>query len=219
MALKGDSPFLYRFFRMCCKIYLLIFHRMKSYGYKEHYVKGRAIVAANHLSFLDPPLVGSNILEGAHYLARESLFKKPIMRWILKNSNVHPVSTSSPTKAIKQAAQFLENEIKIVIFPEGTRNSVNEMGEIKNGFTLMMLLSKSPIMPAYVSGTFDAFGRRHKFPQLGKKVELAFGSPILFEDFKHLEKKEFHKAVIDTYKERLHALKEWFENGKRGSPP
>ena len=66
------------------------FYRHKVYG-KEHIAAGGAMIASNHCSFLDPPLVGISCPDEIHFLARDTLFNYAPFAWLLRQLNSHPV--------------------------------------------------------------------------------------------------------------------------------
>ena len=79
MNSNKKSFLFYRFSRKLVEVFFRIFYRMKVYGEKEHFFKGKAIIAGNHVSFFDPPFVGVAWPEIIHYFARDTLFKKTIL--------------------------------------------------------------------------------------------------------------------------------------------
>ena len=101
---------------------------------KENIPKeGAVILAANHLSNWDPPLVGTFIPRHLAYMAKEELFKVPILKNILENVHTFPVKRgASDRAAIKTALQMLEAKECICMFPEGTRS---KDGKITQGCT------------------------------------------------------------------------------------
>jgi len=101
---------------------------------------GPVILASNHASFLDPPLVGSGLTRDINYLARESLFRFPITGWILRSWNSVPVDR------------------------EG------KLQPARSGIGLTVIKSNAPVVPVRVFGTFEAFGRHMRFPRRHRVV-------------------------------------------------
>ena len=139
--------------------------------------KGGAIIASNHLSFLDPPVIAVTFKkEEIHFLARESLFKG-FLGYFISRLNAHPVKAFN-RELFKEAVKILKLNGKILIFPEGTRSSDGSFGKIKPGVELIANLSSSPILPVYIHGTKEIWGRDRKFPKFSGKIICHIGKPI-----------------------------------------
>lgn len=105
------------------------------------------------------------------------------------------------------------------MFPEGTRSKDNKLCEIKPGIGLLLSKSESVIIPTYVHGTFDIWSRARKFPKLWGKTAVVFGSPIRWEDYADIDRKEAQQLVADQLTNALNALRKWYEEGHQGVPP
>src|SRR5438552_5797557 len=81
-----------------------------------------AIIAANHASFLDPPLIAVSWPEPIHFLARKELFEKPLLQPIITGLNAHPLGGTNDLSSLKLACKLLQEGKKILVFPEGTRS-------------------------------------------------------------------------------------------------
>lgn len=220
MKEKSKSFLFYRFSRKLVEYFFKIFYRIKVYGEKEHFIKGPAIIAGNHVSFYDPPFVGVAWPEVIHYFARPTLFKGLILGFLLRSFNVHPLPQESPTSAIKYIASLLKDGLKVVIFPEGTRSQKDKIIDPKMGFVMIASKSQSPIIPVYVDGAFDIWGRRHKMPKLfGKKMACIFGTPLTWDAYKELSNKEAKNAMLNAWLKSMADLRSWYKDGACGSPP
>lgn len=87
---KTKVDLFYRIMNFISWVLFKLFYRVKIYG-QDHFAKGAAIIAANHASFLDPPLLGLASPEEVHYLAKQSLFRIPVFGFIIKKINSHPL--------------------------------------------------------------------------------------------------------------------------------
>lgn len=212
------KPF-YWLVRNFTKCFLMVFYRHRVYGI-EHIIKGRAILAPNHASFLDPPLVAASWPQEASFLARKSLFSIPIIGSAIRRLNSYPVAgTAQDLGSIKLICHLLEENSQVIIFPEGNRTFDGQFGPIKSGIGMLALRCHSPIVPIYIHGSFDAWNRTRKFPKLLGKTACVIGSPIDWQPFSHLDKKAAQEAIAIKVKESLESLKKWYENGAEGSPP
>ncbi|NGX46244.1 MAG: Cytidylate kinase [Chlamydiae bacterium] len=197
---------------------LKLFYRHRIYGL-EHYFEGAAIIAPNHTSYLDPPIVATSWPEEVHFLAKEALFKNPLFGSFIRAVNSHPVHGDAADVAVfKKILKLLGEGKKIILFPEGGRSD-GELTPLKPGIGLLLARSKAAIIPAYIHGAHTAWGRRHKFPKLWGKTACVFGSPILWQPFAHMEKKEAQEAIKKALFEAIQALKNWYDSGTEGTPP
>ncbi len=215
---KGMS-LLYRFILFLAWSFNKIFYRLKIYGL-EHYFKGGAIIASNHTSFLDPPILSISWPEEVHFLARDTLFKNPLFGKFISALNAHPVSKdASDTKVFKTICALLNEGKKVILFPEGTRSLDNTLQEIKPGVAMLISRTETSIVPAYIFGAYDVWGRGRKGPKLFGKVGCIFGSAIHYKSFAHLDRKEAQKQITEALRSKISALKTWHEKGCKGTPP
>lgn len=141
---------------------------------------GPVILAANHESFIDPPLVGCGLRRPLNYLARESLFNHPVAGAILRSWNAVPVDREGGGgRGLKAILDRLERGGGILLFPEGTRTSDGRLQPAKAGVGLAIIKSSCPVVPVRVFGTFAAFGRHHRLPR-PHPISVAYGHALDF---------------------------------------
>src|SRR5882724_2426753 len=166
---------------------------------------GAVILASNHSSFLDPPLVGSGLPRAINYLARESLFRFPVFGAILRSWNAVPVDREGGgARGLKTILDRLLGGAGIILFPEGTRSPDGKLQPAQAGIGLVVAKSDAPVVPVRVFGTFEADGRNHKFPH-PKKVAVKYGEPMRFEKLRAEAKicgkarlKEIYHEIADA---------------------
>jgi len=216
---KLRIPFLYRICLFIAWTYFKLFFRLKIYGH-VHYVRGKGIIAPNHASYLDPPVVSVSWPDEVQFLAKEALFKSFLFGHLIRALNSHPVrGTASDIAVFKLIHKLLEEGKKVIVFPEGGRTQNGNLQPIKHGISLLAAKSGAPVIPTYIEGAFAAWPPGRKFPKICGKLTVVFGSPIYFEEFAHLQKKEAHQALADRLQEKLASLKQWLDEGAQGSPP
>ena len=106
--------------------YARIFHGFRVIGLELiPKAEGRGlIIAGNHISSFDPPLIGSIVPREIHFMAKRELFEKQPLRWVVEHLMAFPIDrTKGDTKGIKEALRFLKSGVAIGIFPQGTRNA------------------------------------------------------------------------------------------------
>jgi 1-acyl-sn-glycerol-3-phosphate acyltransferase len=196
-----------------------VFYRHRVYG-RARFSKKGAILASNHVSNLDPPLLAISWFEEVHFLAKEELFKNRLFGKFISALNAHPISGgASDIQVLKESCRLLEEGKHLILFPEGQRSVDNRLGEIKPGIGMLVLRAHAAIVPAYIHGTFAIWPKGKKFPKLWGKTACVFGTPIDTDNFLHLEKKEAQKAIADALTKAITDLRSWYEAGAKGSPP
>lgn len=210
---------IYRSARSLAKLVFLTAYGLKVYGL-EHFFKGGAIIAPNHTSYYDPPLVGVSWPEEIFFLARKSLFQKPLLGTLIRQLNSYPVTgTAQDLASIKQICQLLLENKKVVIFPEGIRSYTGELSPIKSGIGMLAIRCRCPIIPVYINGCYAVWNRTHRFPRLWGNVACVFGSPISSDRFHELDKKTAQEAIANEVRRSIEALQTWYQNGAKGVPP
>jgi 1-acyl-sn-glycerol-3-phosphate acyltransferase len=157
-----------------------VYFRWRVYNSERVPQKGPVILAANHESFLDPPLVGSGLRRDINYLARKSLFKLPVIGWVLRTVNAVPVDRDGGGAAgLKAILDRLHDGGAIILFPEGTRTRDGKFQPARSGVGLAVIKSDAPVVPCRVFGTYEAWGRHVRFPR-PHPVTLKYGRPMDF---------------------------------------
>jgi len=165
---------------------------------------GGVILASNHASFLDPPLVGSGLHRPINYLARQSLFRYPGVGWLLRKWQAVPVDRDGGgASGLKAILDRLLAGGAIILFPEGTRTLDGNLQPARSGIGLTVIKSDAPVVPVRVFGTFEAYGRRHKIPR-PYRVKVKYGQPMNFAALRAEAKicpkprlKEIYQEVAD----------------------
>ncbi len=168
------------FFRTVFKLYF----RWRVFNPERVPLEGPVILASNHASFLDPPLVGAGVKRGINYLARENLFRFPVMGWVLRNWQVVPVDREGGgARGLKAILDRLLDGGAIILFPEGTRTRDGKLQPARSGIGLTVIKSDAPLVPVRVFGTFEAYGRQMRFPR-PRRVAVKYGQPMRFEQLR-----------------------------------
>lgn len=142
---------------------------------------GPVLIAANHESFVDPPLIGVSYDDEIHYLARKTLFKGPT-KWLYPRWNAIPVDQENPDmSSLKKVIKLLKNGKRVLVFPEGERTLTGELGPGQPGIGLIAAKSKVPVQPIRIVGAREALPRGS-----GKMkchpIRIIVGDPIMFTE-------------------------------------
>lgn len=173
-------------------------------------MEGGTIIASNHVSFLDPPLIGSAIKKPIFYFARKTLFDHPVSGYLFTRCNALPVNQDKPEiSVLKQVIQLLKEEEQVLIFPEGERSwdGVINM-EAQPGIGMIVSKSKKPVLPIRIFGAEKALprggGKLNRHP-----VQLVVGEPMNFDDLvndKSMGSKEKYALISTRIMEAIAAL-------------
>jgi 1-acyl-sn-glycerol-3-phosphate acyltransferase len=181
-----------------------LYFRWRVFNPERVPLQGGVILASNHVSFLDPPLVGSGVRRDINYLARASLFRFPGVGALLRSWNSVPVDRDGGgAKGLKMILARLLAGNAIILFPEGTRSQDGKLQPARSGIGLTVIKSTAPVVPVRVFGTFEAYGRHVKFPR-PRRVMVKYGQPMNFEALRAEAKtcdkarlKEIYQQVAD----------------------
>ncbi len=177
--------------------------RFRATGLENIPPEGPGLIIANHLSFLDPLLIGLPLKRPVSYVARDSLFRLPVVGWILRNTYVMPINREAAgTAVIRQTIERLNTGFLCGIFPEGTRSRDGEVGRFKPGFIALIRRSPVPIYPAALAGTGRAMGRGAWFLK-PVPVCTAFGKPISPETIQEYLERDDEDGLIAHVRERV----------------
>jgi len=131
---------------------------------------GPLIVACNHVSYLDPPILGCLCPRRISYMAKKELFAIPVLGTVIRALGAYPVDRrGSATAAVKRSLQVLEAGGAIGIFPEGTRNTTGTIAP-QIGAALLASLAQVPVVPACVRGSDRALRLA--------RMDVIFGAPL-----------------------------------------
>ena len=164
-------------------------------------LSGPVILASNHASILDPPLVGSALPRGINYLARESLFRFPGIGALLRSCNAVPVDREGGgARGLKAILDRLRDGGAIILFPEGTRTRDGRLQPARSGIGLIVIKSAAPVIPVRVFGTYEAYGLHVKFP-LPHQIIVKYGKPLTFAELRAEAKTCSKERLKQIYQE------------------
>ncbi|MSR64279.1 MAG: 1-acyl-sn-glycerol-3-phosphate acyltransferase [Verrucomicrobiae bacterium] len=154
---------------------------------------GGFILASNHASFLDPPMVGQAVKQEICYLARKSLFRYPVAGQILRSWKAIPVERDEVDVAgMRAILTALKNGNGVMIFPEGTRTDDGGLQPARPGVGFLVAKANVPVVPARIWGSLAAMGRGKSWPRPHKLI-VTFGKPLTF-DTSHVKREEKQTA-------------------------
>jgi len=138
--------------------------------------KGPLIVACNHISFWDPPLVGSHLPREMHFVAKAELFHNPLFGALIRSYNSIPIERGVQARSgLRGAEEVLQAGGAVLIFPEGTRNKSGKLLAPRAGIGRLAAVTRTPVAPACITGSNQI--RRSMRRQV--RIRVTFGSPVM----------------------------------------
>jgi len=168
--------------------------------------KGGCILAMNHESYLDPPLVGICCRRAIHFLARKTLLKWPVLGPIFPKLNVVPVDQDrADMSALKTIIKLVRSGECTIVFPEGSRTLDGKLQPAQPGLGLVIAKTGAPVVPMRIFGAHEAFPRG-KWPR-PRPIRIVVGDPMLFAQAE-LEGtgRELYQRLSERVMERIAAL-------------
>ncbi len=151
---------------------------------------GPLIIACNHVSNIDPPMLGAFAPRRIAYMAKKELFEIPVLGPAIRAVGAYPVDRQgNASSAIKRSVEILRAGGCVGIFPEGGRN-VHGDKQPQTGVALLASLGKAPVVPAAIVGT------ERLTP--GHKMKVAFGTPLALSTERKATREELSKFTDDV---------------------
>ncbi len=176
------------------------------------------LLLVNHQSFLDPLLAAESLTRPVSYLARDSLFKLPVLGWLLRHTYVIPISREAARGgSIRLAVERLERGFLIGIFPEGTRSSGTEVRAFRPGFLAMVRRTNQPVYPVGIFGSGRAMPRGAWFIRPGQ-IRIVYGTPFTPEELARLQSGD-DAAFCELARQRVSECVALAERQLSGEPP
>lgn len=171
--------------------YLKLIYRLEVYG-KENIPKGNEyIVAPNHLSLLDPPMVASVLNKPVAFMAKKELFQHPVLRWWLNWLGAFAVDRENlSVSTIRTVLTIRKTDWVFGIFPQGTRQAPGIISEITKGFASLAKSTKCGILPVGIIGAHE----KKKWPFSGKII-VKIGELIPYSENVEEMVEQWTKAV------------------------
>lgn len=186
---------LYRILKPLALALMRLLFRLEVRGQEHVPPTGPVLLASNHVSVLDPPLVGGASPRVLHFMAKEELFRVPLFGRLITALNARPVRRDgSDGRALKTALRLLGEGRALLVFPEGTRGVEGRLASGKPGAGMLAVMSGAAVVPVHVSGSGRALPPGRMIPRPAK-VRIRFGPPLHFKTGREEERKERYREA------------------------
>ncbi|MEW6681983.1 MAG: lysophospholipid acyltransferase family protein [Nitrospirota bacterium] len=170
MLYEVAHPLVWWVARWCCSLEVVGRDRVPA--------DGGVIVAANHVSYLDIPIVGCSLARRADFLAKAELFTHPVVGWFFKRLGGVPIRREGVDRnALAEVERRLAAGHLVVMYPEGTRSPDERLREPKPGVGMLAVRTGVPVVPAYVAGTGEAWPAGARWLR-SRPITVVFGEPM-----------------------------------------
>jgi cytidylate kinase len=212
----GRERLLYRISYPLAYLLCRILFRLQVVGRERIPAGEGAIIAANHVSYLDPPLIAVAVGRAIASVARHGLFDVPVLGRLIRWYGAFPVHQEAiDIGAVKESLKRLRQGELLLIFPEGGRSADGRMQPPLPGVAMLALQAGVKVVPTLIEGPEQALPVGAKWIRL-RPVKVTFGVPLKFSPpVTGRRNKEFYQSVSERIMEEIARLKE----AEQGNPP
>ncbi|HUT29067.1 MAG TPA: lysophospholipid acyltransferase family protein [Sedimentisphaerales bacterium] len=191
--------FWYWLSRWACRLFCILFFRLRVYGRENVPTDGPFLLVSNHQSYLDPLFCGVAVKRQLDYLARESLFGNPFFRLLILSLNSIPVKRGqADLSAIKAVIARLRQGHAVCLFPEATRTPNGRIAPFKGGVGLLAKRGGAPIVPVVIDGAYECWPRHKKIFSPGGQITVCYGKAVPAERIEKMDNKELAELLTKT---------------------
>lgn len=194
----GEGTVFYRCLKVIGTPILKVYFRISGEGTGHVPASGPFILAANHVSYLDPLVLAATCPRPLHFVMLREFWEKPFLGWVCRQAGSFPVDPGGPAAgALRRAVRLLREGRALGIFPEGGRSADGRLQPAKGGAALLALKTGVPLLPAAIIGAERAMPRGVFFPR-PFKVRVRYGPPLFVPgSFSSQRKKDFLADVTE----------------------
>ncbi len=150
-------------------------YRVEATGLEHFPKEGGVLLCSNHIHNFDPIIVGIMAPRPVHYMAKEEIFRVPVLGNIVRKCNAFPVKRGfNDREALRTGLKILKDGHVFGLFPEGTRSKNGELGKGLSGAGFFALRSTASVVPCAVIGPYKSF----------RKLKVVYGQPIDLEEMR-----------------------------------
>jgi len=187
--------------RWACRVFCILFFRIRIYGKENVPEEGAFILATNHQSYLDPVLCGVALKQHLCFLARDSLYRNKFFALLIYSLNAVPVKRdSADVSSMKKVISKLNEGRGVCLYPEATRTSNGRIKPFKPGFGLLCRRGQAVVVPVLIDGAFECWPRHKKIFSPGP-VSVYYGKAISFEQIQYMGDEKLAELLTSTLRQ------------------
>lgn len=226
MATHVRLGFWYRLVVVVVKPLLRLFTKTQRSGIEHIPTTGGFIAVANHVSEIDPLVVGEFLLDAGRpprFLAKKELFRKPPLKWIVEGARQIPVDrrSSDAAQALSAAVDALKAGECVLIYPEGSATRDPQLWPMRarTGVARLALLSGAPVVPIAQWGPQEILPYRARRPKLlpRRTMQVVAGPPVDLSDF--VGKPVTAELLREATDRVMHVVADLLAGLRGGTPP
>jgi 1-acyl-sn-glycerol-3-phosphate acyltransferase len=189
------------FARWICRVFCILFFRVRTYGIDNVPKKGAFVLVSNHQSYLDPIFCVGSLKRPSSFVARDSLFRNWLFGPLISSLNAIPIKQGeSDLSAMRKVLDKLKKGGGVCLFPEGTRTYDGKIAPLKPGLGFLCRRGGAVIVPVVIDGAFECWPRHKKLFSPGL-ITVCFGKPITPEQAKNMGDEKLAEVLTDTLRQ------------------
>jgi 1-acyl-sn-glycerol-3-phosphate acyltransferase len=171
-----------------------LFGKLESYGYENIPRQGGALLMCNHVSYLDPFIIGAATTRELHFMARHNVFGIPLLGRLIVAHNAYPVRRGAADRAaLRHTISLLKSGKVVLLFPEGTRSADGTLGKAHDGVSFIAHNANVPTIPVFLKGAILPRNAKWIHPT---QLSATFGPPIDFTEVQKIaDKRELYRRM------------------------
>jgi long-chain acyl-CoA synthetase len=192
---------------MMLKVLFKILFRLKAEGVRHIPEEGPFVITPNHASYLDGFIIAVSVpfrtFRKLYFLGLKQFFTGGVKSWFARLSHVIPIDSETYLhKALQMSAYVLKSRRSLCIFPEGGRSFDGSVMPFKKGIGVLALELGVPVVPASISGSFDALPRGSMLVR-PVPIRVIFGKPVTPPDIDTKQEADKHQFFADELRRRV----------------
>ncbi len=199
--------------RWICRVFCILFFRVRTYGRENIPAKGAFILVSNHQSYLDPIFCVGLLKRPSSFVARDSLFSNWFFGPLISSVNAIPVKLGkADISAMRKVIGRLKKGGGVCLFPEGTRTYDGKITPLKPGIGFLSRRGDAAVVPVVIDGAFECWPRHKKIFSPGS-ISVCYGKAITAEQVKNMGDRKLAEVLTDTLRRMQNECR--MEQGKR----
>jgi 1-acyl-sn-glycerol-3-phosphate acyltransferase len=210
-GLVYQAPFvlpgwLYALVYWTCAFVMILGYGLRVVGRQRMPRRGPVLIIANHQSFFDPVLIGLAAPRRLCYLARQSLFRRRLLGYLISSLHAVPIDHEGlGLDGIRTVLGQLKEGDAVVVFPEGTRTADGRLQRFRPGIHLLLKRARVPVVPLGIAGAYEVWRRSRRWPHAAcllfppaKKLAVVVGPAIPPDRFADLPRERMLDELFDA---------------------